>query len=179
MTAPDAPEPIVYCATHPGVETALECGRCERPICPRCMVFTPGGVRCQDCAMLRRPPMYELTPSHYLRAVAAASLVAVALGVAGAILLPPGRSIPFFGLMLSVLAGVGAATLVAEAISRATRGKRGLPLQLIAAGALLGAGALRLVLLGGLAFLLRGALADVLGLLMLGVAVVAAWQRLR
>jgi hypothetical protein len=39
-----------FCSRHPKVETGLKCGRCGTPICPRCMVYTPVGIRCPDCA---------------------------------------------------------------------------------------------------------------------------------
>ncbi|MBN9389452.1 MAG: hypothetical protein J0I20_15595 [Chloroflexi bacterium] len=46
-----ATEPVVtYCARHPNVETLLRCGRCNTPICPRCMVHSGVGIRCPDCA---------------------------------------------------------------------------------------------------------------------------------
>lgn len=46
-----ATEPVVtYCARHPQVETMLRCGRCDTPICPRCMVHSGVGIRCPDCA---------------------------------------------------------------------------------------------------------------------------------
>lgn len=41
---------VTYCARHPQVETLLRCGRCEAPICPRCMVHSGVGIRCPDCA---------------------------------------------------------------------------------------------------------------------------------
>ena len=37
------------CAYHPGTETELTCGRCDKPICPRCLVHTEVGIRCPDC----------------------------------------------------------------------------------------------------------------------------------
>ncbi|MDR3709000.1 MAG: hypothetical protein P4L33_11930 [Capsulimonadaceae bacterium] len=43
------------CSRHPKVRTLLRCGRCETPICPRCSVYTPAGVRCRDCARNRIP----------------------------------------------------------------------------------------------------------------------------
>ena len=43
----------VPCADHPDVETRLRCSRCGRPICPRCSVRTPVGMRCPDCAGTR------------------------------------------------------------------------------------------------------------------------------
>ena len=46
-----AAEPVAtYCARHPSVETMLRCGRCDTPICPRCMVHSGVGIRCPDCA---------------------------------------------------------------------------------------------------------------------------------
>ena len=111
---------IPYCQRHPDNETELRCGRCEVEICPRCMIHAPGGIRCPDCAQLRRPPMYELEMSHYLRAGGVALLGAVAIGVASALLLPPR---PVGGLLLfaiALLAGMGAATLLARAFDAVT-----------------------------------------------------------
>jgi hypothetical protein len=176
MTSSPASEPLtVTCARHPGVETELRCGRCDTPICPRCMVHTPGGIRCPDCAQLRRPVMYELSVSHYLRAAAAAMVVGLVLGVAAGIVLPVARVVPFFGLMLALLMGVGAGAVMAEAITRATRGKRGIAIQVAAGAGLLLAWALRLLLAGGLQL----ALGDLFGLIALVAAIVAASQRLR
>ncbi len=42
--------PKVFCARHPETETMLRCGRCNTPICPRCMVHGAVGIRCPDCA---------------------------------------------------------------------------------------------------------------------------------
>lgn len=45
-----ATETKLYCARHPQTETGLRCGRCDTPICPRCMVHASIGIRCPDCA---------------------------------------------------------------------------------------------------------------------------------
>ncbi|MFK0178440.1 rhomboid family intramembrane serine protease [Streptomyces xanthochromogenes] len=37
------------CYRHPGVPTAISCARCERPICPDCMVSASVGFQCPDC----------------------------------------------------------------------------------------------------------------------------------
>jgi hypothetical protein len=37
------------CAKH-GEETEVSCGRCATPVCPRCMVHSDVGVRCNNCA---------------------------------------------------------------------------------------------------------------------------------
>jgi hypothetical protein len=174
-TDPTPPaDEVVYCEAHPSVATELRCGRCERPICVRCMVHTPGGIRCPACARLRRPVMYELHLLDYVKAIGVAAALTVALGIAGAILLPPGRGIPLFGLMLAILAGVGGGSVMAAAITRATGGKRGLAMQLTAGGALVAAFLLRLALTGALAFLLG----DLMGGIAVVAAIATAWQRL-
>jgi len=45
---PEAPS--AFCFRHPKVATNLSCGRCERPICTKCAVIGPNGIRCRECA---------------------------------------------------------------------------------------------------------------------------------
>jgi len=119
--------------------------------------------------------MYELALEHYLRAGAAAVVVGAALGLVGALLLPPSSRIPFFGLILALLAGSGAGSLMAEAITRATHGKRGVHVQSIAVAGLVLAAVLRLAISGDFDRLTS----DLIGLFAVVVAVVVAWGRLR
>jgi len=42
------------CARHSDTETSLTCGRCETPVCVRCVVQTDVGIRCRTCAPVRR-----------------------------------------------------------------------------------------------------------------------------
>ncbi|GAA2999793.1 rhomboid family intramembrane serine protease [Streptomyces drozdowiczii] len=37
------------CYRHPDRETAVRCARCDRPICPQCMVSASVGFQCPDC----------------------------------------------------------------------------------------------------------------------------------
>lgn len=37
------------CYRHPDAETGIRCTRCEKPICPRCMVSASVGFQCPDC----------------------------------------------------------------------------------------------------------------------------------
>ncbi len=39
-----------FCYRHPKVATGLSCGRCERPVCTRCAIMGPAGIRCRECA---------------------------------------------------------------------------------------------------------------------------------
>ncbi|MDX3690418.1 rhomboid family intramembrane serine protease [Streptomyces europaeiscabiei] len=38
------------CYRHPDRETGIRCTRCERPICPECMVSASVGFQCPECA---------------------------------------------------------------------------------------------------------------------------------
>lgn len=38
------------CANHPNEITFVRCGKCDKPICVRCMVDSPVGKKCRPCA---------------------------------------------------------------------------------------------------------------------------------
>ncbi len=118
----------MQCEAHPSVETELACGKCGKPICPRCMHHTPVGVRCRECANLRRLPQYEISGGYLLRGLGAALVAGAVLGVVWGILLPVATFF-LFGLLLGLGLGYG----VGEAVSAATNRKVGPPLQAIAA----------------------------------------------
>lgn len=112
------------CSYHPDVETGLACGKCGTYICPRCMIQTPVGARCRDCAMVTKHPTFDVTPSYYLRASAAGGFVGVVAGLFwGAFL-----GWPFLPWLLAI--GTGYA--VGESISAASNRKRGTGLAVIA-----------------------------------------------
>ncbi len=51
--AAGAEEGLYFCFKHKKEQTRVQCGRCERPICSKCMVMGPAGVRCKSCAKNR------------------------------------------------------------------------------------------------------------------------------
>jgi hypothetical protein len=116
----------LHCARHPGTETVLRCGRCETPICPRCLVSTPVGARCPNCAQVKRFNLL-LKPREVVRAVSYGVLTAT-LGTAIAL------SIPLLGPLI-LLAVVGFA--VGEVVSIGGNRKRVPALGPIAVGCLL------------------------------------------
>lgn len=48
-------EGVFYCFKHKKEPTRVSCGRCEKPICHKCMIVGPAGVRCKQCARRKVP----------------------------------------------------------------------------------------------------------------------------
>ncbi|MGW1157514.1 rhomboid family intramembrane serine protease [Streptomyces sp. NPDC002519] len=46
---PHGAQEVPVCYRHPDRETAIRCTRCERPICPECMVSASVGFQCPEC----------------------------------------------------------------------------------------------------------------------------------
>ncbi len=167
MTTPVAGP--MQCARHPKVETGLACGRCETPICPKCVVMTDVGARCPDCAPRRRLPQFEVGPIYLLRGIGAAVAAGGALGLAWALILP-GQ----YGL-LGILIGAGLGYGIGESVSLATNRKLAPALQVTAICGV------------GLAYLIRNLIwadavlvvDDLYGLIVVATAMVVAVGRLR
>lgn len=176
MTADPAPAPHsedVFCTRHPSVETALRCSRCETPICPKCLVPTPVGARCPDCAQVRRIPTYNMQSGAIMRAAAAAIGAGISVGFAWA----------FFNVItyifFGVLAGLAIGYAIGEIVSLATNRRAGPPLQAIAAGGVLIAYLVRTGLLMAFSWDLEDLRTDIWGLLVAGIATFVAIGRLR
>ena len=119
-----------YCYRHTETETALSCGHCNRPICVKCVVQHPVGIRCPECGQPTKIPQWDITPTYYARAIGAAAAISIA-GVVVLMLirvLLPG--ILAFYVVLAALVGIG--YLIGQGISRVAGGKRGRELQWVA-----------------------------------------------
>jgi len=124
--APLEQEDVTYCARHPQTETVLRCGRCDTPICPRCLVQTPVGARCRDCANVRRLPTLDVSPVYLARGAAAALASGVAVGAAWGFLLGD-RLV--FGFLVIIVIALAVGWPIAESVGIATNHKRGPTLQ--------------------------------------------------
>lgn len=111
----------LYCANHPDRETLIRCGRCGKPICLQCQVRHPVGVRCKECAQIRKDPLTVLTPTQY----ALAFVSALGASIVG------GFIAPFLGILFAFFIGPVIGGMIAELVGRVIGYKRGLPLQLI------------------------------------------------
>jgi hypothetical protein len=119
--------PAQPCANHPNEQTFVRCGRCDKPICVRCMVDTPVGKKCRPCAQ-NRTHLEESTGGQ----------VAVAFLAGTAVALPAGCILQQFPTILILAAPYG--WLVAEVARRAGQRSRSLAMQAAAgAAALIGA----------------------------------------
>lgn len=104
----------LFCHRHPDRETWVRCGRCDRPICPRCAMQGPVGFRCKDCGKPAFDPLTSFTP---VQALAGAG---IALG-SGFLVALIAAQVGF----LSIFVGYFGGGLVAAAVLRATGDKRG------------------------------------------------------
>lgn len=171
-------EPLA-CANHPKVATNLRCSKCGKPICTACIIETPVGLRCRECAQLRRIPTYHLSPAQYARAAGTALGLALVLGVGWTLV----RS---FGFYLSFFAAMAVGYVVGELVSLSVNRKGGRGLQVVAAmGVFLSYLVSRMPLLALLVVpalavpaLLR-ALVDPFGLLAVAIAIYLAASRIR
>lgn len=108
----------VPCTYHPNVMTGLRCTRCGKPICPKCGVRTPVGLRCPECAGVRGLPTIRTGTD----VLAKAALAGLAVAAIVTVLWYFGPQWRFY---LSLALGFG----VAEAMAHVARGKRGVDLQ--------------------------------------------------
>jgi hypothetical protein len=120
--ADESPRPTedVRCTYHPSVMTRLRCSRCGKPICPKCGVRTPVGLRCPECAGVRGLPTYRTETTSLAKAAVFGLAVALVIGVIWGY-------IPQWNFYLSLALGFG----VAESMAKAAKGKRGADLQVV------------------------------------------------
>ena len=114
------PKGVVSCPRDPGVQTALRCSRCEKPICPKCLIQTPVGGRCRDCAQIAKSPVYTMTNAVMARAATASVVGGVVMGLIWGFVL-----LPFSFGFLSILVGAGLGYAFTRMMEFATGRKRG------------------------------------------------------
>jgi hypothetical protein len=104
----------LQCAEHPNVETYLRCGRCEKPICPKCLVYTPVGTRCRDCANIKKSPVYDVSGAQYLKASAVGLGLGLGLGFVWAFI----PQFAFFSLWIVLFLGFAVGELIGRSVNR-------------------------------------------------------------
>lgn len=168
-----------HCWNHPDRETAVHCSSCGKPLCPDCMVYSPVGVKCKECARLPRSARIGMRPGHYPQATLAALGSGTILGFAYYFLI---GGLGFFAFFIAF--GIG--WVVGEAVLRASRHYHGKETAILAVIGTVWAFVFPLVLLLLLrGYTLRAALVasftgrSIVNWVVMLVACWAAWQRNR
>ena len=175
MSTP-ATQATQVCSRHSDRGTLLTCGRCGQPYCTACLIHTPAGQRCHQCAGVSRHAAEQATWTAVWQTVAITAATS-----AGALILRGW----WFILLFAAIAGFAGATRWAPLVNNRTR-NRSLVIMALSflGGTILGplTFALGLMLVQG-TFAPGTALAFALGnpLLLLFTALAAgiAWWRLR
>ena len=132
MSQSSAVEQVEYCYRHPDVETALHCTSCGRPICVRCSTPAAVGQLCPECRRGRRAPNYKIEP----RNIVLGGLVGLLVSALAAFLVSL-IGFGFFTFIILAAVGPAAAELIVRAVDRVTRNKRGRPMQITIAVAMI------------------------------------------
>ena len=119
-----------YCSKHRDIPTKLRCSRCDALVCPKCMVHSPVGVRCEECGKGTRLPVYDISGALMARAV----LVSLIIGLLGGVIIAIGIRPLSLGIFLYGAAMAGFGYLMGESVGVAAGRKRGRTLQLVAVG---------------------------------------------
>ena len=177
----------LHCYRHPGRETWVRCGRCDRPICPKCAMQGPVGFRCRDCGK----PAYD--PLTSVKTVPAILGFGVALA-GGLITAMIASRIGFFSILLSWFAG----SVIVQGVNRVAGFKHGPTITAIILGGIIGGALIGFALDYALLVQEIAAMAAAAGeagydypftsmlvdsgiwaLVSVGACCVGAWQRLR
>lgn len=161
---------VVECPRDPGVETALRCQQCDRPICPRCLVQSPVGAKCRDCARVMRSPIYTVKGANLARSVGVSVTGGLAAGLIWGLVLWQYS----FGI-LSIMLGAGLGYAFTRGLEWASGRKRGpVMIGLAVAGIVISWGVMFVIVAP-----LAGTRAPMAGLLAVGVGIYFSYQNLR
>lgn len=103
----------MYCVNHPSVETRVTCSNCDKPVCPDCMVFTPVGAKCPECARVPKSALVTVKPERVALTVVAGVGTAIVGGILFGVFV---SMIGFLAIMIAFGLGYG----IGEAVSWAS-----------------------------------------------------------
>jgi|GEM_PF-2979543 len=107
-----APEDVEtrYCVKHSERATLVSCGRCGKSFCTKCLIHTPAGLRCYECAGVKRDYAQRATARRFLQAFGAVVLGATLSSFVG-----------FFGLIIAGATGSYFGQMVSPTVTRHSR----------------------------------------------------------
>jgi len=101
------------------VPTGLTCATCGTPICPKCMVVTPVGMKCPNCGRGKGSALFQVRPERF----ALAGITALAFGAISTII----GFVGFFAYFIAIPYGYFAGTTIMKAAGM----KRGLKVEIL------------------------------------------------
>jgi len=104
----------LHCYRHPDRVTYVRCGRCDRPICPKCAMQGPVGFRCKTCGKPANDALTSFTARQLVLGMATSLVTSTIGGIIG-------LRLGFFVILIGFFAG----GLIADAVMRFTGYKRG------------------------------------------------------
>lgn len=157
-----------------GELATLGCGKCGDPFCGNCIIHTPGGIRCDTCAQLRKPVQYQISRRRLITTIVATFPIALFLGIFSIIPTTLIAQIPLLNIVGYALTAYLLGLVISKLVDVLSGKKLGRPLQITAliSGFLIisGRAVFILILTGGV----------ILGLsevLMVGVISLVTWRR--
>lgn len=169
------------CLRHPHTASNLRCGRCSDLICPECMVQSPVGARCPDCATIGRAPIFRATPVELIVTVGLSLVGAVVFGAAYGVVvwvlwnLPINFSIG--NVAASLIIGLAGAP-VGEFVRRAGKYKLDSRLRIVAAMTMFLVWVVGIIVSSTLG-VWTGLFINIVGYIGLGIGVYVAMNRVR
>lgn len=109
--APAAVEGVLHCANHPKTVTTLRCNKCGRPMCSRCVIYTPVGYRCKECVRDAEATFFNATALDYFLAVLVTLPLSIVVGFLA-------DRLGFFVIFLAAAAGTGLGAIAFRLASR-------------------------------------------------------------
>jgi len=152
----------------------LGCGKCGDPFCGKCIFHTPGGIRCQSCAQLRKPIQYQISGPRLIITISTLLSASLILGVLSIIPTALIAQIPLLNIVGHALIGYLLALVLSKLLEVISGNKLGRPLQItgLISGLFVVTGRTIIILT-----LTGGVILGLSELLMTGVICIITWRR--
>jgi hypothetical protein len=169
------------CLRHPDTLSNLACGRCGDLICPQCMVQSPVGARCPECANIGQAPIFRATSFELATTVVLSLVSSAVFGVifaaAAWLMWKLGLSFNIGTVLIAMIVGLSGAP-IGDFVRRAGKYKLDRRLRIVAAVAVFMAWIFAQVF-AGVFGVGSGIFVNIVSYLGLGVGVYIAMNRVR
>lgn len=115
------------CYKHKSQTTSLSCASCETGVCIKCVIHTPTGIKCKNCANLKRIPTFVVSPVFFLRGFISISITLILFIIGLYFFLLYIQS----GLFIVLLSIIFLGFLIGQILSFSVNRKRGNSLKLL------------------------------------------------